>query len=137
MPHPTPHRLLRPLLASLLALAPAVAGRAAEGDAARRDAVPATRPVTPEQAMYGAHVALAEMLLGEPSDEELWRRGRFFRGRGDYARAAVLGLTALRGKPNDPVIEYELACTFGLWDQKKLAVRYLTLAADHGYWGHP
>lgn len=99
-------------------------------------APPATQPQSAAEAVYRAHVQLAETLLDEPSAEDLSQLARAWRARGDHARAAVYGLTALRGKPNDPDIEYEVACNFALWDQKPLAVRYLSRSADHGYWGY-
>jgi predicted esterase len=95
-----------------------------------------TRPVTAEEARYQAYVGLTELLLDQPGDADLLRIAQGRRFAGDHAAAAVLGLTALRGKPKDSMIEYELACNFALWGQRKLANRYLGLAADHGYWGY-
>ena len=95
----------------------------------------ATRPISPEEAAYQAHVDLLEILLENPTNDELLDAGQYFRRREDHAKAAVFDLVALRGKPNDFLIEYELACNFALWGQKKLAAKYLTAAAEHGYWG--
>src|SRR4051812_8565818 len=97
---------------------------------------PTTKPISPEEAIYRAQVKLAKILLEEPSNDELFELGKNYRRREDFALAAVLDLTALRGKPNDALIEYELACNFGNWEQKKLAAKYLARAADHGYWGY-
>jgi predicted esterase len=96
----------------------------------------ATQPMSPEEAMYRAHLELLEVLLDDPSNEDLFQAGKFFRRQDDHAKAAVFDLMALRGKPNDHLIEYELACDFSLWGQKKLAAKYLMLAAEHGYWGY-
>jgi predicted esterase len=104
--------------------------------AALAGAPPATGPASPEEAVYRAELQMLEILLDEPSHDEMLDIGRHFRRREEHARAAVYDLIALRGKPKDFLIEYELACNFALWGQKKLATKYLTLAADHGYWGY-
>lgn len=96
----------------------------------------ADKPDVAEEAAYRARVAIVEALLDEPSDDELLRLAKSHRGRGDHASAAVFGLSALRGKPGDALVEYELACNFSLWGQKKLGARYLAQSADHGYWGY-
>ena len=96
----------------------------------------ATQPASPEEAVYRADLQMLEILLDEPSNDEILDIGRHFRRREDHARAAVFDLIALRGKPKDFLIEYELACNFALWGQKKLAAKYLTQAAEHGYWGY-
>lgn len=97
---------------------------------------PASRPVTPQEAVYRSNLALANLLLDNPSDEELRQFGSYCRARGDFSRAAVVYLMALRGKPNDPRLEFELASVFAAWDQVDLGMEYLKKAAEHGYWGY-
>src|SRR3954447_11180513 len=67
----------------------------------------ATQPLTPEQAIRRSNIALANLLLDEPTDEQLRHLGNRYRAGGDVTRALVLHLTALRGHPDDPEIEYD------------------------------
>lgn len=97
---------------------------------------PRPPPLTPEQAIRRSNIALANLLLDEPTDEELRHLGNRYRAGGDFARALVLHLTALRGHPDDPQVEYELACDFAFAHETKLGIKYLQRAADHGYWGY-
>jgi predicted esterase len=96
----------------------------------------ATRPVTPEQAILRSNIALANLLLDEPTDDQLRHLGNRYRAGGDFMRAIVLHLTALRGDPDDPEVEYDLACDFAFARENKLGIKYLQRAADHGYWGY-
>jgi len=97
---------------------------------------PTSQPVTPAEAIYRSNLALARLLLENPSDDQLLHLGRLHRSRGDFSRAAVLHLTALRDGKNRADLEYELACDFALWGQSKLGMEYLQKAADDGYWGY-
>jgi predicted esterase len=85
---------------------------------------------------YRSNVAMVELLLDNPSDDDLVQMGKVYRFNANYSRAAFLHLTALRTRRDDPIIEYELACDFALWHQVKLGMQYLQRAADHGYWGY-
>ena len=96
-----------------------------------------TQPLTPEQAIRRSNIALANLLLDAPTDDQLRHLGNRYRAGGDVTRAIVLHLTALRGHPDDPEIEYDLACDFALGRETKLGVKYFQRAADHGYWGYP
>ena len=94
------------------------------------------KEVTPDQAALRAKINVLNYLLDGLSDEQMYRLGRSYRFRKDYASAAIFELTALRGRPKDYMIEYDLACNFALWGQRPLAVDFLQNAARHGYWGY-
>jgi len=96
----------------------------------------ATQPLTPEQAIRRSNIALANLLLDGPTDDQLRHLGNRYRAGGDFSRAIVLHLTALRGDPDDPEVEYDLACDFAFARENKLGIKYLQRAADHGYWGY-
>jgi predicted esterase len=91
-----------------------------------------------EDALFRARVALVEQLLDGDLDARGWRRlGDWHKGRRRYPEAAIHYLIALRTNPKLRYAAYQLACTFSLWGQKDLALKWLERAVELGFWGYP
>ncbi|MDP7033935.1 MAG: alpha/beta fold hydrolase [Planctomycetota bacterium] len=87
------------------------------------------------KARYQARVDILNRLLEDVSADRYvgWADG--LKAEKRYDEAAVYYLIATKKDPKHIRAAYQLACTFALWGQKKLALEWLARAVQNGFWG--
>ena len=67
--------------------------------------------------------------------ESLTFLGQFYTTRGDYARGLEIDLRLARLRPRDPIVHYNLACSYSLLGRIDEALRALERSVQLGYSG--